>query len=203
MSPMVNSRKRPEKNSRSMTSLIIVIAVCVAQTAIVYAVSEEGGHHGEDWKEWLWKIINFAILFIVLVKFLAKPMKNYFQKRTELIEKSLQEASEAKELAQKALAEVEEKLSLKDREIEKIIASARHAGETERDILIEQGNEMSERIGQQAKMNIDLELKDAKAALRAEASELAVKLAEKKIRETMTEAEQLKLIEESIRKLEN
>ena len=41
-------------------------------------------------------------------------LKGFFKKRTELIEQSLREAREAKELAQKALAEVEERLKTKD-----------------------------------------------------------------------------------------
>ena len=44
-------------------------------------------------------------------------IKGFFKKRTELIEQSLREAREAKELAQKALAEVEERLKVKDSEI--------------------------------------------------------------------------------------
>ncbi|HDH02230.1 MAG TPA: ATP synthase F0 subunit B [Nitrospirae bacterium] len=163
---------------------------------------ESGAGAGPDWKDWLWKIINFVILIVILVKFLGKPMKNYFKQRTELIEKSLSEAREAKELAQKALKEVEEKLRLKDQEIERIIASARRSGESERDSLVEQGREMSEKIKQQARTNIELELKNAKAALRAEASDIAVKLAEKRLKEKLTEEEQLRLLEESIKRLE-
>ncbi|NOX20574.1 MAG: F0F1 ATP synthase subunit B [Nitrospirae bacterium] len=160
------------------------------------------GEHGEDWKAWMWKIINFALLVIILVKFLGKPMREYFKKRTELIQKSLDEAREAKEIAQKALQEVQEKLKLKDEEIEKIIAAARASGEADREALIKKGEEMSAKIKEQAKSNIEVELKNAKAQLRAEAAELAVKLAEKKLKEQLTEEEQLKLLEESIKRLE-
>ena len=45
-------------------------------------------------------------------------------------------------------------------------------------------------------------MKNAKAQLRAEAAELAIKLAEKKLKEQLTEEEQLKLLEESIKRLE-
>ncbi len=179
-----------------------VLVVATLYAAAVFASAGGGGGHAPDWKDWLWKIINFAVLLFILVKFLAKPMKNYFRQRTELIEKSLAEAREAKELAQKALREVEEKLKLKDHEIERIVASARRSGEAERDSLVEQGMQMSEKIKEQARANIELELRNAKTALRAEAAELAVKLAEKRLREKLTEEDQLKLLEESIKRLE-
>ena len=59
-------------------------------------------------------------------------IKGFFRKRTELIEQSLKEAREAKELAQKALAEVEGRLKTIDKEVEEIIASAKLSGENEK-----------------------------------------------------------------------
>ncbi|HDO36919.1 MAG TPA: ATP synthase F0 subunit B [Nitrospirae bacterium] len=202
MSGMENLRSRIKKSAVVVLSALLISAFFIIHNAVVYAAEEGASSHGGDWKEWLWRIVNFAILIFILVKFLSKPMKEYFRKRSEVIEQSLTEAREAKELAQKALKEVQEKLALRDQEIEKIIASARKSGESERDSLIEQGTRMSEKIKEQARANIELELKNAKAALRSEAAELAIKLAEKKLRENLTEEEQLKIIEESIRKLE-
>ncbi|GBE01973.1 ATP synthase subunit b [bacterium BMS3Bbin06] len=199
---MENLRSRIKKSAVVVLSALLISAFFIIHNAVVYAAEEGASSHGGDWKEWLWRIVNFAILIFILVKFLSKPMKEYFRKRSEVIEQSLTEAREAKELAQKALKEVQEKLALRDQEIEKIIASARKSGESERDSLIEQGTRMSEKIKEQARANIELELKNAKAALRSEAAELAIKLAEKKLRENLTEEEQLKIIEESIRKLE-
>ena len=207
----MNKNVSKNKNQKSKTgikkyvppfiSLVIVFILSLSHVAAVFAMVGEGAG-GSDWQSWLWKIVNFAILLFILLKFLAKPMKDFFKKRTELIEKSLSEAREAKELAQKALKEVEEKLTLKDQEIERIIESAKQSGQAEHDSLIEQGKEMSEKIRQQARTNIEMELKNAKAALRAEASGLALKLAEKRLRERLTEEEQMRLLEESIKRLE-
>ena len=175
---MENLRSRIKKSAVVVLSALLISAFFIIHNAVVYAAEEGASSHGGDWKEWLWRIVNFAILIFILVKFLSKPMKEYFRKRSEVIEQSLTEAREAKELAQKALKEVQEKLALRDQEIEKIIASARKSGESERDSLIEQGTRMSEKIKEQARANIELELKNAKAALRSEAAELAIKRSE-------------------------
>jgi len=195
------SKIRIQRLVSPLISFVIVFILSLSYAATVFATAGEG-EGGSDWQSWLWKIVNFAILLFILVKFLTKPMKAYFKQRTELIEKSLIEAREAKELAQKALMEVEEKLKLKDQEIERIIESAKQSGQAEHDNLIGQGKEMSEKIRQQARTNIEMELKNAKASLRAEASGLALKLAEKRLRERLTEEEQLRLLEESFKRLE-
>ena len=162
--------------------------------------AEEAGHGGE-WKEWLWKIINFAILVVILVKFAKKPLQEFLRKRTELIEKTLQEAKQARELAEKALAEVEERLKLKDKEIEEILAHAQQSAKGEKDLLVQQGEQMKEKILEQAKNNIDYEVRLAKDSIKAEAVEIALELAEKKMKGKLTREEQIRLIEESLAKM--
>ena len=171
-------------------------------TALAFA--EEGGEAPQSlFKAYFWPIINFVVLVFLLVYAMKKAdIKGYFKKRTELIEQSLKEAREAKELAQKALTQVEERLRVKDTEIEEIIASARVSGEKEKARLVEEGAKLQEKILEQAKTNIDFEVKQAKSAIKKEAAELAMELAEKKLKEKLTKEEQLKLLEESVAKIE-
>jgi F-type H+-transporting ATPase subunit b len=188
-------------NMKRSIHVLLLVVVLVASLA-GFAAAAEGGEHGSSVMTWVWKFVNFAILVIVLVVFLRKPMTAYFKTRTELIEKSIKEASEAKALAEKALKEIEERLKLKDQEIEKIINTAMKAGEVEKGSLIEEGHKMSEKIMEQAKSNIAYELKKAKEQLKADASQLAIELAEKKLSQKLTEQDQLKILEESLKKLE-
>lgn len=190
------------KWKRFFISLSLILLTILIPFILAYAVEEGSKHQGVDWKGWLWKVINFAILIFILVKFLTKPIKNYLRNRTELIERSLSDAMEAKELAQRALKEVEEKLSLKDDEIKHIIASARQSGKAEREDLIRQGREMIEKIRGQAMANIEMELKQAKASLKAEVAEMIVKLTEERLKQRLSDDEQIKLLEESLKKLE-
>jgi F-type H+-transporting ATPase subunit b len=138
----------------------------------------------------------------ILVKFAGKPLKNFLRQRKELIEKSIKEAQEAKELAKKALAEVEERLKLKDKEVEEIISLSKTSGEAERDRLIQDGERLKVKILEQAKANIEHEVKMAREAIKAEAVEAAMNLAEEKIKKKITTQEQEKLLQESIKLLE-
>jgi F-type H+-transporting ATPase subunit b len=166
---------------------------------VLAATGEEA--HTPLWKDYLWKIINFGILVFILYKFGKKPFQSFLRQRTELIEKTLKEAREAKELAQKAFQEVEERLKTKDMEIEKILSASKSTGEDEQKRLLEQGDKLREKILEQARANIEYELKHAKEAIKAEAVEIAIEIAEKKLKEKLTKEEQEKLLAESIAKI--
>lgn len=174
----------------------------LATSVQVFAAEEGSGHGGGSLMEWVWRLINFGILVFILVKFAGKPLKDYFQQRKLLIEKSIKEAQEAKALAAKTLAEVEERLRLKDREVEEIKAAAVTSGEGEKARLIEEGERLTARILEQAKSNIDYEVKKAKDVIKAEAVEAAMQLAEKKIKSRITKEDQEKLLKESLKLLE-
>jgi F-type H+-transporting ATPase subunit b len=196
---------QPEINRSSMRChrAFVLFTACILQLALAsLAFGAEQAAQGGQWKEWLWKILNFGILVFILVKFLHKPLKEFLRKRTELIEKTLKEAQEAKELAGKALAEVQARLKLKDKEIEDILAQAERSAKAEHDLLLQNGEQMKEKILEQARNNIDYELKLAKESIKAEAVQIAVELAEQKLKEKLTKGSHFKLIEESVTKLE-
>ena len=187
-----------------LKKITVIFAGCILSLVFTSFAFASGG--GEEaavplWKDYLWKIINFGILFFILFKFGKKPIQSFLKQRTELIEKTLKEAKEAKELAQKALQEVEERFRTKDKDIEEILSASKRAGEQERDKLLEEGNKLREKIYEQAKINIDYELKHAKDAIKAEAVEIAMELAEKKLKEKLTKKDQERLLEESLMKI--
>lgn len=186
-----------------MRKIIAASGFWILSSAVSAFAAEGGGEHGGgSVMEWVWRLVNFAILVFILVKFGGKPMKDYFQQRKALIEKSIHEAQEAKALAAKALAEVEERLKLKDKEIEGIKAASVSSGEREKARLIEEGERLGAKILEQAKSNIDFELKKAKDVIKAEAVEAAMQLAEEKIKSKMTKEDQDRLLQESLKLLE-
>mgnify|MGYP005864000335 CR=1 FL=1 len=193
---MKNSKFKIQNSSKAF---FISIATLLFNASTVFA-SEAG--HGMTLMDWVWKIVNFAILAVILTVFVGKPLKSFLQQRKELIEKSIKEAQDAKVLASKALAEVEERLKLKDREIAEIIASAQSSGMREKERLVEEGEKLKLTILEQAKTNIDYEVKRAKEAIKAEAAEAALELAEDKIKGKMTADVQDKLLTESLKLLE-
>lgn len=184
---------------------IIVLASSLAGlmfTAAAIAAEAEHGEHHFTWRDWLWPVINFTILVVVLYVFGRKPFREFFKKRTELIEQSLKEAKEAKEIARKTLGEVQARLRDTDSEIEQILAAARASGEKEKEAIIAEGERMKEKILEQARTNIEFELRKAREAIKSDAALMALELAEKQIKEKMGQKEQEALIDDYIKKLE-
>ncbi len=189
---------------KAFLSILLLFTIhCSLFTVIAFA-SEGGGHEEAHftYKDWLWPVINFSILIFVLVFFARKPFSEFFKNRTALIEKSLKEASEAKEIAQKTLNEVRERLKNTDGEIEQIIEAARKSGEKEKELIIAEGERLKEKIIEQAKANIDFELQKAKETIKSDAALMALELAEKKIKEQLGHKEQEALIGDYIKRLE-
>jgi len=201
---MKNSQKSKVKNKKFSWLLIFSLLTFHLLLFAVAAFASEGGEAEQSlFKAYMWPVVNFIILVVLLAYAMKKAdIKGFFSKRTELIEQSLKEAREAKDLAQKALAEVEGRLKTIDKEVAEIIASAKISGENEKGRLVEEGDKLKEKILEQAKTNIDFEVKQAKATIKKEAVEIAMELAEKKLREKLTKEEQLKLLEESVAKIE-
>jgi F-type H+-transporting ATPase subunit b len=197
---MIGTGRTPLK-----TKIILVcsiLAILLIPVFVFAAEAEHGDAHGTSIMSWVWKLLNFGILVGVLSYFLAKPIKEHLKQRRDLIEKSIKESQEAKSLAAKALAEVEERLKLKDREIADIISSAIESGQREKARLIEEGEKLKVKIVEQAKTNIEFEVKKAKQVIQAEAVEASIKLAEDKIKSRMTPQEQERLLKESIKLIE-
>jgi F-type H+-transporting ATPase subunit b len=197
--------KIKKNNYAEKSQNFLKFAVYFFLTLFVFVPSSfatEAEYGGNTLMDWVWRIVNFAILLIVLIKFLKKPLKEYLKQRKELIEKSIKEAQEAKELALKALSEVEERLKLKDKEVQEILASARSSGERERDRLMEEADRLKEKILEHAKINIDFEVKKAKQAIKDEAAAAAIKLAEEKIKSKITKDDQERLLKESLKLIE-
>jgi len=96
---------------------------------------------------------------------------------------------------------VEGRLKAKDAEIQAILAAAKKSGEQERDRIIAESSRLKDKILEQAKTNIDFEVKHAKEVIKAEAVELAMELAEKKLKDKLTKDEQERLLDDSLVKI--
>ncbi|OCC15788.1 ATP synthase F0 sector subunit b [Dissulfuribacter thermophilus] len=168
----------------------------------------EGGAHGEHHglthqqiMNFIWHTLNFALLVVILVKFLKAPIANALKSRTEDIEKAFAELEEKKKEAERKYAEYEKKLSTMDKEAERILSSFIQQGEAEKQKIIEQARQSAERIKAQAELYVQQELQKARHELQREVAEIAVKMAEDIIRKNLNEQDHHRLISEYLEKV--
>jgi F-type H+-transporting ATPase subunit b len=185
------------KNIIGQTFLLIAVMLIPG-----FAFGSGGQEIHMSLMDWVWRLLNFSILVGVIYLFGWKLIRDHLKQRRELIKQSIKESQEAKAMAARALGEVEERLKLKDSEINSIVAAAVETGEREKTRLIEEGEKMKARIVEQARANIEFEMKKAKQGIQAEAVEASLKIAEEKIKSRMTSKEQARLLKESIKMIE-
>ena len=198
--------KRNGKWSKILSISIFLLAL-MGISSLVYASSGAPagptfwGIPTAKWWDLLWRTLNFAVLLIVLIKVLAKPIANGLHARQQSIKEQFTDLEERKTEADNAYQTYEEKLASIDQEISDIIQSAVAQGEAEKERIISDANRAAEDIKRQAEMAIQHELTEAKLKLREEVANQAVVMAEELINKNLQDADQVKLIENSLAKV--
>jgi F-type H+-transporting ATPase subunit b len=149
---------------------------------------------------WAWA--NFAILVGALGYLIAKKGGPWFASRSLAIRKEIADAEEIRLSAQARAAEVDRKLAGLQADMETLRAEVRReqAAETER--VQKQTEADMERIQEHAASEIDAAGKAARLELKRYAAQLAIDLAEQKIRRQMTPELQAALVENFERNLD-
>jgi F-type H+-transporting ATPase subunit b len=203
-------KKLTKKRAGRILLLVLVLGLTAA--AVAGAAEEAGAHHkslytmlAEDpmplIKDFLWRVLNLAVLIWLLVKFAGKPVKEYFAGRREMIQKGVKEAQEAKAAAEKIYREYQEKLAGLDGELKAIEERAQLEAEREKERMRRETEELVVKLQQQARQMADQEVASAKRQLRTEAAQVALEVAEKLVKENVTEADRQRMVEKYLEKV--
>jgi len=180
----------------TLTALVLVTA------AIAFAAEHGGGeHHGLNWMDFLFRIINFIIFIAIIYKFAGKGIAGFFRGRREQIETQLNDFSARREEAEKRLRGVEQSIANIEKERAQILADFRSQGEALKASIIAKAHEAAEKIKAQAEMTAAQERKAAQEKIRAEMAEMIVEAAEKILAEKLTADDHEKLISEYLTKV--
>jgi F-type H+-transporting ATPase subunit b len=131
---------------------------------------------------WLCIGLNFAVIFFAVASLMRKILPGYFKGRTTTIQKGIEEARTMSEDARRRLAEVEGRLSRLDADIAAMQREADENAKAEEQRLRAAGEEERRRIVASAEQEIEMAANSARRDLKAYVAELAVQMAEKKIR---------------------
>lgn len=162
-------------------------------TAGEHAASEEA--HGESLGSLLSRLANFAILAGGLWYLLRSPIGKYLAARGEQIRQGLKDAAEMKANAARQVAEIEARMQALPGELEALRARGAEEIAAE-EARIKQTAELErQRLVEQAQREIDLRLQTARRDLTRHAAELAVDVAEQRLKANMTDADQQRLVD--------
>ncbi len=141
---------------------------------------------------------TFLAFFVVVKVFFADKIKAMLEKRQEVIEKDLADATEAKENAEKLENEYAEMIKGAHDEKAAIIHSATEDGEMMKEKIVAEAREQAETIITNARKEIDRERTQAEKELRDSIVDMTIDAAEKISGKSFTKEDHAQLISESI-----
>ena len=198
------------KRGKMKNGIAVLAAVLMVALAAGAAWAAGGGHgdaHAYDslspakLTDLGWRVMNFAVLLFILIKFGAKPIGSALSGRRKQIADEIKDLEEKKAAAERSYQEFSAKLSTVEKDIDTIVEKAVAQAEIEKARIIERAEKAAEDIKRQAKMTITNEVTAAKRELKDEVTEQAAAMAEEIIKQNLTGDDQVKIVEDYLDKV--
>jgi len=159
------------------------------------ATGEQEPAHEQPLLQTVAKLANFAILAGVLVYFLREPIRSHLSSRASTIRQDLVTAAEMRKAATEQLAEIDRKLKTLPAELDALKQQGAQDVAAEQARIAQAAAADRERLLEQTRREIDMRLRVARRELTAHAAQLAVNVAEARIRRSITTDDQLRLVD--------
>ena len=172
----------------------VMLATMVAEGAA------EGGHGG-GLLEMAAKLFNFAILAGTLVYFLRTPIATYLSDRSTQIRSDLMKATDMRVSAAAQLTAIERKMAALPAELEALRKAGAEEVAAEEARIRTTAEAERARLLEQARREIDSQLKLAVRVLVAHTADLAVAVAAKRVKATITAEDQARLVDQYLGRL--
>jgi len=158
------------------------------------------GEAGEKWGIWLTigGFFNLALVVAIIVGVARAPLASFFKLRSQLIREQLAEAQEARREAVSKLAEIQARLSRLDDELKQMNAIAEAEARQEYRKLVAETERDGGKIVERARQEIDGMMRTAQLELKTHVAELAVQLAEERLRNEITGEDRRRLFRQFV-----
>jgi F-type H+-transporting ATPase subunit b len=174
--------------------IALVLTLGVALASCAFSQESKANETAANGPSMGWDIANFVILAVVLGYLIKKSVPPLFRKQSEEIQAALAEAAKIKHEAAAYAASVEMRLANLQREIDGLRESAHAEMTAEGERIRQETARHLDRIREQSSQEVELMTRGAKDELRKFAADLAVGLAQERIRSRMNPSLQEKLV---------
>ena len=153
----------------------------------------------------IWQIVislaNLLLLFLILKKFLFKPVRNVLETRQQEVDEMYSSAAAAEESANANKALWDEKLKTANEKADAVIAEASQTAEKRGDKIIAEAKAKAENIVHQAETEAELQRKKAEAGIKTEIVNVSALLTEKMLEREINTDDHRTLIDSVIEKI--
>jgi F-type H+-transporting ATPase subunit b len=159
------------------------------------------GEHGGGLMDTVARLVNFGILAGTLFYLLKSPVRTYLADRSAQIRSDLVNASAMKETAAAQIAEIDHKMQALPGELDALRAQGAQEIAAEEARIQTAAAAERDRLLEQARRDIDLQVRVAERSLIAHAADLAVGVASERIKKNMTDEDQKRLVDRYVQQL--
>ncbi len=171
---------------RSSLARGAVVAAALPALSLRAAAQEAEGAAGAGDPWLLWKWVNFLILIAALGYLISKSAGAFFRSRTGSIQKGIADAATLRRDAEAKSADIARKIAGLEQEAGRLRASAKAAFAAEGQRIERQTEQALEHVRRQAEQEIATMAKNARIELQSHTAQLALDLAIRQVRETLT-----------------
>ena len=125
------------------------------------------------------EMINLVVLFLLLRKFLIRPVMNIMEKRKNVIDEGLRNADDQQKKAIELKRQYEAEVGGAKEESLQLISRAKQDAKQEYEKIVSDANVQADNILETARKNIDAEREKTLREMKSEVAGLAMKAAEK------------------------
>lgn len=172
--------------------IAVFIALLLCSTD---ALAAESSNNWRSTFDLVMRWVNFAIIAFVLVKFGRKPISDFLANRREEIDYQIEKYEQQKGAAEEKVQEAKEMLNDSVARFEKVKQKIIEDGEKKKQQIIEDARQESRTLLEGTQRKIQNQIAEAKNLIRSELIESAIALAEKRLPQEITAADEQKLIE--------
>jgi F-type H+-transporting ATPase subunit b len=159
------------------------------------AAAETEAEHEEGVLPTIARLFNFALLAGALVYFLRSPIAVYLSSRATQIREDLVAAKDLRERASAQLAEIDQKLKTLPAELDTLKVRGAEDVKAEQVRIAQAAAAERQRLLEQTRREIATRLRMARRELTEHAAQLAVQIAEQRIKRSITADDQLRIMD--------
>jgi F-type H+-transporting ATPase subunit b len=189
-----------QQSRKRRGAALLAAAAGLLLAAAGAASGADAGHQGFATSDW-YRVMNFAVLAVVLFFLLRKPIPRALNSRIQGIQDQLKDLEAKKAEAEQQLSEFNQKLGDLEKEAERIVSDYVRQGHEAKARILKEAEAAAEKIRTQAGRNIEHEFEQAKARLQREIFEKSLAKAEAALKGRITGQDQDRLIEEYLQKV--
>jgi F-type H+-transporting ATPase subunit b len=182
-------------NPIALCGLCLIAILAVQLFSSTLALAAETASNWRSTFDLVMRWLNFLIIVFVLVKYGRKPIKNFFSNRRREIDEHIKKFERQKEAAVEKIEEANRSLEDSAVRFEKIKQRIIEDGEKKKQQVIEDARKESMILLKATRHKIENQIVEARNLIRSELIETAVALAEKRLPEIITAADEQKLID--------